>query len=56
VITALASITVLAFMTMLPLLDLWFPEAGSFVSFYIEEMAATRRFAVATLSISPRLA
>jgi hypothetical protein len=41
---------------MLPLLGLWSPEAESFVFSYIEEMAATRRFAVATLSMSPRLA
>ena len=47
---------VLAFMTMLPLLGLWSPEAGSFIPTYIEEMAITRRLAVAALSMPPRLA
>jgi hypothetical protein len=43
-------------MIMLPFLGLWSPEAGSFHSTYIEEMAVTRRFAVATLLMSPCLA
>jgi hypothetical protein len=38
--------TVLAFMTMLPLLGLWSPEAGDFI-LCIEEVAITRRLAFA---------
>ena len=47
---------VLAFMTIPPLLSLWSPEARSFISSCIEEMVATRRSAVAVLSMFPRLA
>jgi hypothetical protein len=46
----------LAFIIMLPLLGLWSLEAGSFHFTYIEEVAVTRRFAVATLLMSPCLA
>jgi hypothetical protein len=45
----------LAFMIMLPLPGLWSPEAGSFHLTYIEEVAVTRRFAVATLLMFPCL-
>ena len=54
--TSAVDMWVLAFMTMLPFLGLWFPEAGSFISTDIEEIAITRHFAVVVLSMSPRLA